>query len=243
MLRPETERVWHWFQTEGEPRGAILIGGTALSLQIGHRLSEDLDFVFLADRLPRVRLEQLRLRLNAAGLAAVPQSDPVAEAEFADALLELQDYQLDWRVGAGVKVTCFVADDGLRRVLASGPAEGVRVASLRELFAAKALLVSQRSRLRDWFDLFVLMRDHGFGVVDFRAAYRQAGREEQWEAGWARLCDARPPLADEGFAALVQNSPDAVLMAQFFQERRRAAEITWAEAAFRTGSTPISYER
>ena len=34
-------------------RNFVLIGGTALALHIGHRLSEDLDFITTLPRLPR----------------------------------------------------------------------------------------------------------------------------------------------------------------------------------------------
>ena len=49
-LRPDTAGVWA--ALEGHPllKGFILIGGTALTLRIGHRVSEDLGFAYTAPR-------------------------------------------------------------------------------------------------------------------------------------------------------------------------------------------------
>jgi len=57
-LLPEATRAL-WLKLRDEPllKGGILIGGTALTLRIGHRRSEDLDFAFLSQRLPNAAFE------------------------------------------------------------------------------------------------------------------------------------------------------------------------------------------
>ena len=71
MLRPETEKLWNYLRTSEALAGFVLIGGTALTLHIQHRLSEDLDFVFLDGtngvRLPRTRLNALLIDAGAHG--------------------------------------------------------------------------------------------------------------------------------------------------------------------------------
>lgn len=46
-LPAETRQLWLALMHEPLLRGFVLIGGTALTLRIGHRLSEDLDFAYL----------------------------------------------------------------------------------------------------------------------------------------------------------------------------------------------------
>jgi hypothetical protein len=45
----------------------LLIGGTALSMQIEHRLSEDIDFATGAQKLPKSKIAEILKRLEAAG--------------------------------------------------------------------------------------------------------------------------------------------------------------------------------
>ena len=52
-LAPETRRVWEFLSAQPALGGFILIGGTALTMHIGHRISEDLDFITVAHKLPR----------------------------------------------------------------------------------------------------------------------------------------------------------------------------------------------
>ncbi|MCZ6803530.1 MAG: nucleotidyl transferase AbiEii/AbiGii toxin family protein [Proteobacteria bacterium] len=52
-----------------ELNNAILLGGTALTIQIGHRISEDLDFVFTSETLPRKMLEAFMAKINQSGLS------------------------------------------------------------------------------------------------------------------------------------------------------------------------------
>ena len=59
MLRPDTQALWDLLRQEPALGGFVLIGGTALSLHLGHRVSEDLDFAFDGPKLPRLRIEAL----------------------------------------------------------------------------------------------------------------------------------------------------------------------------------------
>jgi hypothetical protein len=47
---------------------AVLVGGTALALQIGHRVSEDLDFAFLSPKLPVRKLDALIQNIEREGI-------------------------------------------------------------------------------------------------------------------------------------------------------------------------------
>ncbi|MCL4181609.1 MAG: nucleotidyl transferase AbiEii/AbiGii toxin family protein [Verrucomicrobia bacterium] len=135
MLKPDTEAVWQFLRRQPGLTGFVLMGGSALALRLGHRQSEDLDFVWPGSKLPRDRLEALRRAAVAAGMAVVPHDDPTALREFADGGLDLLDFQQDCLMGQGVKVTFFSPEPSALAVLegaTEAPTSGPRLASLPE---------------------------------------------------------------------------------------------------------------
>ena len=206
MLPAETENVWNFLKAQPALAGFILGGGSALALTIRHRLSEDLDFIFPEIRLPQPRLTALRHQAAAAGFDFARNDDEVALQEFAGSGMELHDYQQDFVVNGKVKVSFFAPDEPLRKIF---PATGekIRVATLQECFQAKSLVSAVRSKTRDWLDLFLLMRDHGFSIHDYRAAFVAAGIPAQCDLGLTRLCSGVPGRDDEGYHQMLGNAP------------------------------------
>ena len=73
MLPPETERLWHRLEHDPLLAGWYLIGGTALSLLIGHRQSEDLDLAWPGGgKLPSLIVSQLTAKLTTDAWNAAP---------------------------------------------------------------------------------------------------------------------------------------------------------------------------
>ena len=99
-----------------------------------------------------------------------------------------------------------------------------------EIFASKSLVSAKRSRLRDWFDLYVLLQFHGFSMRDYAAAFEKAGDRHGFEIGLTRLCSGRPDATDEGFHALVSNAPSLDQLREFFVARRDQFEVGLAAA-------------
>jgi len=83
VLPAETDRVWRFLEGQSALAGFILVG-TALAIQIKHRRSEDLDLAYPESRLPRARLEALRLTACQAGFTFFQDDDEAAIHEFAD---------------------------------------------------------------------------------------------------------------------------------------------------------------
>jgi hypothetical protein len=137
MLPPETEKVWRFLKEQTALSGFILIGGTALTMRINHRRSEDLDLVYPHERLPRERLESVGHLAHEAGLNFVRNDHESAVQEFAQGGLELHDYQQDFLAEGIVKVSFFVADPALEKILSHSPEPTARPASLAELFKSK----------------------------------------------------------------------------------------------------------
>ena len=213
--------------------GFVLAGGSALSLLLHHRLSEDLDFLFPAVRLPTQRLDALRLKAKEAGIVFRSADDEAAVQEFAEGGLELHDYQQDFLVNEVVKVSFFAPDDQLRKVLLAKAETKARIATLPELFKAKSLVSAKRSKTRDWLDLFLLMRDHGFTIQDYRAVFDEVGSSSECDIGLSRLCSGIPQRDDEGYAHLLPNPPSLEEMKTFFQAQRARLEIDVAAEAKR----------
>lgn len=225
MLRPDTERIWHHFEHQAALAGFILIGGSAITLHISHRLSEDLDFAWTGTRLPRAQLDTLRQISAATGITFQRDDDPAAADEFEIAGMELHDFQQDFVVGGNVKVSFFTTDEPLSRVLTGAQHEtGPRIATMDELFASKCLITATRSKSRDWFDLYFLMNGHGFTLDDFHAAFVKAGIPGQFDIAMQRLCSGRPSLNDEGFEQIAPHAPSLAEMRDFFVRQRDAYE-------------------
>lgn len=236
MLRTDTLELWRFLEGQRALQGFVLVGGSALALHLQHRVSEDLDFAWPALRLPRARLEALLRLADAQGFHARRRDDPGALDEFEIAGMDLHDYQQDFLVNANVKLSFFAADEGLCRILPPiDEASPVRVASLDELFESKALVAAQRSKTRDWFDLYVLITRHGKTLEDMRAAFQKAGMEMQFDTALQRLCSGQPSPHDEGYEHLLQDAPTLEAMTRFFRTERDAYEQRQAEARARSG--------
>jgi hypothetical protein len=236
LLPPETDKVWNFLKAQPALAGFVLIGGSALAVRIQHRRSDDLDLTYPDLRLPRARLEVLLRRATEAGFDFQRNDDEAAVQEFTLGGAELHDYQQDFLVNRAVKVSCFAADAPLAKVLSRSHEPTARVATLTELFQAKCLVSARRSKTRDWLDLFLLMRDHGFSIHDYRAAFVEAGAEGQCAIGLGRLCSGQPQKDDEGYAHLLNQPPSLAEMKNFFTAQRDKLEIDTAAAARRSSS-------
>lgn len=144
-------------------RDFYLAGGTALALQVRHRVSEDLDFFSMR---PLLRLSAGRVR---DGLGVFGE-----EARRVAA----RPRQEDWLV-RGVRVT-FVAY-GFPPVYPLVDARrfdpslaGLKVASPQEIAVMKAFALGRRARVRDYYDLYVLF---GRGLADLGETVRRAAEK------------------------------------------------------------------
>lgn len=239
MLPPETEKVWNFLKEQPALAGFVLVGGSALALTLRHRLSEDLDFAYPETRLPHQRLDALCRAAREAGFDFERNDDEATAQEFAQSGMELHNYQQDFLVNGTVKVSFFAPDAAQQKIISGRPGPRVRVASLAELFKTKCLVSAVRSKTRDWLDLFLLMRDHGFTIRDYQAAFQEAGSPAQCDIGLARLCSGVPQRDDEGYTHLLKPTPALDEMTAFFVAQREKLEIeTAAELKRQTSHRP-----
>lgn len=244
MLPPATEALWKFLQARPELRGFILIGGTALALHLRHRISEDLDFVWPALNLPRERLDTLRTEAEAEGFHFERADHQPSYEEFLIAGMDLHDSMQAFQVNGEAKVSFFNAEPALQKVLRKdwSPDSGraPRVATIDEIFRSKCLVSADRSKTRDWFDLYVLMRDRGYTMRALVNAFTEAGARHGISIALSRLASGVPTLNDEGFQSLLPNPPTIAEMRDFFRERRDALEVELAAERFRETPPPAS---
>ena len=123
VMPPATAKIFEEIRENPLLSPFILIGGPALSLHIGHRVSEDLDFITLLPKLPRVALKELQRELEKHGHQVVQNVDPAADDEFQIAGMELADSQQDWVIDGATKLTFFSAETPQIKLLTPFPSE------------------------------------------------------------------------------------------------------------------------
>ncbi len=236
-LHPQTQAVFATLAASEHARGFLLIGGTALALHIAHRQSNDLDFVFYEanGKLPKERIDRLIWQLRGDGHKADLITDSAATSTFRINTGEhLSDYARDYAIN-GVKVTFFATSPhkhpkrfvywrNAPRDLQAGCA--FAVLSIDGLKTAKTLVLQDRVRSRDLFDLMVLMRDHGYSMdAFFDTVQRLADRAQDGETERLILRGLIPlDLRDEGLQGVNVTATPAEMYA-FFDERLREYEI------------------
>jgi predicted nucleotidyltransferase component of viral defense system len=121
-----------------------LVGGTALALQLGHRQSEDLDFVFDGEKIDAIGIKRFIAR------------------KFPDYKLirEEKGYQLDFIVNT-VKVTFFSTGAVLIPFAVKEHTRSfgtVHIASVKVIASLKIATISQRCTMRDYYDLYFIAK-------------------------------------------------------------------------------------
>lgn len=214
--------------------GLLLAGGTALALRIEHRSSADLDFVFTSPRLPRRRIDKLLDELRR-GYEVAAMANVAAEQDFLDSGLDLADYQRDYSI-ARVKVTFFTPDPSKLGQVVRGERgiqglKRIAVADLDSLFVMKAVTLNSRMTTRDLFDVYTLVREHGYREADI---FRYA-REFDFSPDTlkARLRHVRRRIDDPGIEIANGVPPTFEQLQAFFVEAINRVEQEEAALAAR----------
>lgn len=125
----------------------ILCGGTALAMQIGHRKSEDLDFMMWR----KSKTEKPEVNWNA------------IEKELTEKVGEIENFnmlgfdQVEFLV-KGVKFSFFVSDNYSP---VTSPIEylgNIRIADIEAIMAMKMEVMLRRMKFRDYYDIYCILR-------------------------------------------------------------------------------------
>ena len=205
FMPERTRRVFEKLSQEPLMKGFVLIGGTALSIQIGHRLSEDLDFWLPGAAMPTGCVDAILSNLGDAGFSHefITPAWQLTQARIngIDLLSQSRDHTIN-----GAKVAFFARDDiPYRHFARMGRIEdqaSFSIATEETIFNMKSWLISKRVRSRDLYDLMALM-ERGKTIQDILDAGTGADPSFQREYAKEVLLGNVPLDAeDEGFEAI-----------------------------------------
>ena len=122
-----------------------LVGGTSLSLQLGHRMSDDID-LFTDDSYGSINFKQIDnfLRKTFPYVSDLGQG-PVGMGE---------SYLIGHHKNETVKLDIYYSDSFIQPPLQIGP---YRLATVEEIIAMKVDIVQRRGRKKDFWDLHELL--------------------------------------------------------------------------------------
>lgn len=214
-MKPETEALAIRLSDEPLLEQFLLVGGTALSIYLKHRLSEDLDFATTDRTLPTQAISDLLKRFEHTG-SIVEDILPLAARH--DAINEghdIEDYHQDWLID-GVKLTFFTLEkENGRDKLALDHGEEwrnkLRIASLDTLFVTKALVLTDRHALRDNFDMRALMMQGSYSYNDLIQAYNTYRPNASLNYPESRLLSKDYPLTDPGLDGLIDETEEEII--------------------------------
>lgn len=208
-LPEQTRRVFERARTIKTLSPYLLIGGTALALQDGHRESEDLDFVSPSAALDRSDIRSLVEDLATDDMPQLITSD-FSRQEFENDGFDIDDVHQDWLVD-GVKITFFAPqDDEERRVCADTPRVPVGEMSIMDaegIFLLKSMVILRRRTSRDTFDLWHFVEHRDKTVADIVKSMGRGARHFGLDAKLDRIAPSRFNAADPGFSTTMADAP------------------------------------
>lgn len=173
FLPENTRQLFERLMDEPVLRGFTLVGGSALALQIGHRISEDLDLALLGRTLPAFDLSRLVAGLEREGFRVKSLITDTMRSDFRiNAGDDIDRYIQDYAIN-GAKISFYarlapqypesqIAFLNAAERIPVGTGQGFDLMGLDGLFAMKSIVLADRIKSRDLFDLMALIRDHGY---------------------------------------------------------------------------------
>ena len=126
----------------------LLCGGTALAMQIGHRMSEDLDFMMW--RISKT--EKPEVNWNAI------ERELVAKVGEIESFNMLGFDQVEFVV-EGVKLSFFVSDNLSPVVEPIEYIGNIRLADIESIMVMKLEVMLRRMKFRDYYDIYCILRE------------------------------------------------------------------------------------
>ena len=132
----------------------ILCGGTALAMQIGHRKSEDLDFMMW--RISKAEKPEVNWNL--------------IEKELSEKIGPIESFnmlgfdQVEFRV-KGVKFSFFVSDNYSPVSKTVDYLGNIRLADITSIMAMKMEVMLRRMKFRDYYDIYAILKE-GYSIND-----------------------------------------------------------------------------
>jgi len=187
-LLDDSRQLFAVLEKSPELEELTLVGGTALALQINHRVSLDFDFAAFDEILPTRNIDALINRLRAGKNHVNEITDTNAVSQFKINTGEnLRDYARDY-VMNNIKVTFFTLGKNQNQrqfykdtAKVKDPGATFSVLGMDGLKTAKTLVLADRVRSRDLFDLMILVKDYSFTLDQMNLIVKQIGHIDDME--------------------------------------------------------------
>lgn len=157
-LTKETADVYEEISRMECLKGLFLCGGTSISLQIHHRLSEDLDFELIGTRRDRPKLAYSDI------INEVCSKFPGTERDF------LGEDHFQMFLPNHVKLSFFRPEKSLPSLTKGYTYNNIKTPTLQDLLGMKIYTTTVRAAFRDYYDIFCLLE----AGMDFRIALKYA---------------------------------------------------------------------
>lgn len=128
-------------------KGLFLCGGTGQSLQINHRLSEDLDFELIGLKKERPALD----------FSAIIEE---ISATFPDAKVEIlgDDHFLIFINDGKVKLSFYRPENPVKTMKVGWQYNNLKIPTLQELLGMKLYAICMRTVFQDYYDIYSLLK-------------------------------------------------------------------------------------
>lgn len=181
MINPQTKSLLEAFSHIElfAKHQAILIGGTALAYHLGHRESFDLDICFpFSDKLPKLDFlnefeEVIPIEHDRAIIdTAINEGGDITEV--------MQRYIInEVKVDFVVNPSSNIYESEILQNDKSTKLGTLRIASVDSIFKLKSLLLLDRNKIRDLYDVVYMLKHCGFSgkdlietIIHYRITYR-----------------------------------------------------------------------
>lgn len=190
-LAPHTGKVFETISRLECIKPYTLVGGTALSLQIGKRQSEDLDFMkWLTKRgeKPEVDWPAIKKELESVGEI---QRYEIGSFNFASFIFE------------GVKLSFYAAPRKAIKSMVRIPyLNNLCLADMESIGAMKMEAMLRRSKFRDYYDIYSILLEGGDINKMIAAALEHSDHKLRTKSLLFMLTDSRRFVRDKGFEEL-----------------------------------------
>lgn len=168
----------------------ILCGGTALAMQIGHRKSEDLDFMMW--RISKTEKPEVNWNL--------------IEKELTDKIGPIESFnmlgfdQVEFRV-KGVKFSFFVSENHSPVSTPVNYMGNIRLADVESIMAMKMEVMLRRMKFRDYYDIYSILKE-GHSINDGIEKARKYSRFRLSTKNLVAMLLAGQFVPDDNFSTL-----------------------------------------
>jgi len=191
-LSKKTEEVFEQISKMECVKNYTLIGGTALALQLGHRLSEDLDFC--------------KWRKNKRNIVKIDEWKQINDELSTIGKVEinfLDDNHIDFKIN-GVKITFYANNEfnEPKNMVILPFLNNIKIADVKSIGIMKVALLLHRNSHRDYYDIFSILQT---GVSLKEMVYGAAAYTEhklKTKSIFAMLVDAEYVKIDKQFQEL-----------------------------------------